>query len=97
MQNFTFTLKGTSSTRATSEKSQIWDFSFAVHSQVESFFEKCLKILSSKQYYLKHISKCDGITNSLECKYCHKILSNSYSKYRHLKTCKVKCKLLEEN
>lgn len=51
---------------------------------------KCLKVLSSKQYLKKHILTCNSISNPLECHFCHKILSDRSSKSKHLKICKLK-------
>ena len=55
---------------------------------VDKKCEKCLKILSSKQYLQKHLLVCKGMINPLECQYCHKILCDSSSKTKHLKICK---------
>lgn len=49
---------------------------------------KCNKILSSKRNLNNHLIKCKVVLNSLECHICHKILSNSISKSRHIKICK---------
>jgi hypothetical protein len=55
---------------------------------------KCNKILSSKQYLNKHVLICKGISNPLECHICHKIFANSGSKSTHLKMCKFKLSLI---
>jgi hypothetical protein len=51
---------------------------------------KCNKILSSKYYLKKHLLKCKGVSNPLECHICHKILYDSSSKSNHLKICREK-------
>tara|TARA_Y100000389_G_scaffold80301_1_gene77004 strand:- start:45 stop:1142 length:1098 start_codon:yes stop_codon:yes gene_type:complete len=50
--------------------------------------EKCKKIFKTNQGLKRH--KCNGVSDPLECQYCHKILASSGSKSRHIKTCKVK-------
>ncbi len=55
---------------------------------------KCNKNLSSKQYLNKHLLICKGVSNAFECHLCYKILANSGSKSRHLKTCKEKSQQL---
>ncbi len=58
---------------------------------------KCNKELSSKYYLEKHLLICKGVSNTLECHLCHKIFAHSSSKSKHLKTCKEKNKLSNEN
>jgi len=50
---------------------------------------KCGKKLSSKTYLNKHLIKCNGISNPLECPICHKIYANRFSKSVHIKKCKI--------
>ena len=57
---------------------------------IDNQCKKCLKVLSSKQYLIKHLLICKGVSNPLECHYCHKILANRSSKSKHLKVCKLK-------
>ena len=57
---------------------------------------KCNKIVSSKYYLEKHLLICNGVSNPLECHLCHKILANSGSKSIHLKNCKIKLSLIDD-
>ena len=50
--------------------------------------EKCEKKFKTNQGLKRH--KCNGVSNPLECQYCHKILATAQSKYHHIKTCKIK-------
>ncbi len=56
---------------------------------------KCNKILSSQQYLQKHLLICNGVLNPLECHLCHNIFANSGSKSTHLKMCKFKLSLID--
>jgi len=56
----------------------------------ENKCRKCSKILSSKNYLMKHLEICKGVSNPLECHLCHKIFAHYNSKSVHLKTCKEK-------
>ena len=37
-----------------------------------------------------HIPKCTGVSNILECPFCHRIFTRYQSKSKHLKICKIK-------
>jgi hypothetical protein len=52
--------------------------------------EKCGKTFTRNYSLKKHQESCMGVSNSLECPHCHKILSSSGSKSRHIKVCKIK-------
>jgi hypothetical protein len=52
--------------------------------------EKCGKNYKTNQGLKKHMVNCMGVSNILECPHCHKILSSSGSKSRHMKVCKIK-------
>jgi hypothetical protein len=52
--------------------------------------EKCGKTFKRMYNLKKHMVNCLGISNILECHHCHKILSSSGSKSRHMKVCRVK-------
>lgn len=54
------------------------------------FCTKCLKTFSTSHGLKKHHGICKGVSNILECHYCHRIYSSKEAKSRHLKTCKVK-------
>ena len=51
---------------------------------------KCNKILSSKSYLNKHLLKCNGISNPLQCHICNRIFLHRASKSYHIKKCKEK-------
>lgn len=55
--------------------------------------QKCVKSFSTKQWLKKHEEKCKGISNVLECHFCHKVLANRHSKSHHHKICKMKAVL----
>lgn len=61
------------------------------------FCQKCAKRFTTNYFLKKHVDKCKGISNILECHYCHKLLANSGSKCKHLKTCKMKNVMLQIN
>jgi len=52
--------------------------------------EKCQKTFTRNYSLKKHMVNCTGVSNILECPYCHKILSSSSSKIKHIKICKIK-------
>ena len=51
---------------------------------------KCDKTLSTKANLKRHIEKCKGIYNKLQCPTCLKIFAHRNSKNLHMKT--IKCK-----
>ncbi len=51
---------------------------------------KCLKNLKSFQSLQKHQNICKGVSNPLECHYCHNTFATPQSKFKHLKVCKIK-------
>ena len=60
--------------------------------------ELCNKVFSRKYILLKHIDKCKGIINPLQCEYCLKEFNHASNKYVHRKHCKVRIeKELEQN
>jgi hypothetical protein len=52
--------------------------------------QKCLKNFKSFKGLKKHQNKCKGVSNPLECHYCHRIFATAQSKSKHLKICKIK-------
>ena len=50
--------------------------------------EKCQKKFKTNQGLKRH--NCNGVSNPLECQYCHLMLSCSSAKSRHIKICKIK-------
>lgn len=52
--------------------------------------EKCTKEFKTKQGLKNHISRCTGVSNILECPFCHRIFTRYQSKSKHLKICKIK-------
>ncbi len=57
--------------------------------------EKCLKNFKTFHGFKKHSDHCKGVSNKLECHFCHHIFSSQQSKSGHMKVCKIK-KLHEE-
>jgi hypothetical protein len=59
--------------------------------------QSCQKIFKSLWGFQKHQKICKGISNILECHYCHALFTKQQAKSRHLKTCKIKeAKMLVE-
>lgn len=48
----------------------------------------CGKGYVKKQSLLKHLQKCNGISNPLQCHKCHRVFFHRANKSRHLKICK---------
>jgi hypothetical protein len=61
--------------------------------------QNCLKNFKSSKGLKKHQTKCKGVSNPLECHYCHHIFATSQSKCKHLKICKIRGvqELVEKN
>jgi hypothetical protein len=57
--------------------------------------DECDKVLSNKTKYNNHKKICKGVSNPLECHYCHIVFPYATSKCRHLKICKDKPKDIE--
>ena len=55
----------------------------------------CAKDFSSKWYLNKHIEKCKGVKNKLQCEYCKKDFKHENSRFYHYKICTVKLALLK--
>jgi hypothetical protein len=55
-----------------------------------SFCKKCSKKLKSFQSLKRHEKICKGVSNPLECHYCHRIFTTQQAKCKHLKICKIK-------
>ncbi len=52
---------------------------------------KCSKNFKTFQGLRRHQKKtCKGVSNILECHFCHRVLATQQSKSQHLKTCKIK-------
>jgi hypothetical protein len=52
--------------------------------------QKCLKNFKSFKGLKKHQNKCKGVSNPLECHFCHRVFATAQSKFKHLKICKIK-------
>jgi len=52
--------------------------------------QKCLKNFKSFKGLKKHQNKCKGVSNPLECHFCHRVFATAQSKCKHLKICKIK-------
>jgi hypothetical protein len=52
--------------------------------------QKCSKKLKSFQSLKRHEKICKGVSNPLECHYCHRIFTTQQAKCKHLKICKIK-------
>jgi hypothetical protein len=52
--------------------------------------QKCLKNFKSFKGLKQHQTKCKGVSNSLECQYCHRVFATAQSKFKHLKICKIR-------
>lgn len=52
---------------------------------------KCSKVFARKWNLTKHIEKCQGVRNILECEFCKKKFMHEKSKYKHYKVCKRDC------
>jgi hypothetical protein len=52
--------------------------------------KKCNKELSSFQNLTKHEQGCKGVSNILECHYCHQIFASQQCKSKHIQRCKIK-------
>lgn len=50
----------------------------------------CHKDFSRNRYLRKHIEKCKGVINRLQCEYCEKEFKHENSRCRHYKTCATK-------
>jgi hypothetical protein len=50
----------------------------------------CLKNFKSSQNLQKHKNRCKGVSNPLECHYCHRVFATAQSKFKHLKICKIR-------
>jgi hypothetical protein len=51
---------------------------------------KCSKNFKSFKGLKKHQNRCKGVSNPLECQYCHRVFATQQSKFKHLKVCKIK-------
>ena len=51
---------------------------------------KCLKKFKSFRGFKKHQKICKGVSNALECHFCHHIFATQQSKSKHLKICQIK-------
>ena len=58
---------------------------------------KCNNTFYRKSYLNKHIEKCTGPKNVLECMFCKKNFTLKQNKYRHQKNCKVKIEQSQES
>jgi hypothetical protein len=54
--------------------------------------DKCDKTFTRNYTLIKHNNICKGVSNILECNYCHNIFSSYQSKCVHIKKCKEKIK-----
>ena len=61
--------------------------------------QKCLKNFKSSKGLKKHQTKCKGVSNPLECHYCHRVFATAQSKFKHLKICQIRevQELVEKN
>jgi Zn-finger nucleic acid-binding protein len=51
---------------------------------------KCGKSFQTSQGLRRHQEKCSGVSNPLECPFCHKVLGSRQAKSLHIKNCKIK-------
>jgi len=60
---------------------------------------KCSKNFKSLSGFKKHQKTCKGVSNILECHFCHLVLGTQQAKSKHIKRCKVRKaqELLNEN
>ena len=94
------TQKTSQNTQITSEITQITSQNTqktSQNTQITSHFEKknlvcekCLKNFKTFHGYKKHSDHCKGVSNKLECHFCHHIFSSQQSKSGHMKVCKIK-------
>jgi hypothetical protein len=56
---------------------------------------KCQKNFKTSHGFKKHSDHCKGVSNILECHFCHHIFPSQQCKSQHIKRCKIK-KLHEE-
>jgi len=61
--------------------------------------QKCLKNFKSFKGLKNHETKCKGVSNPLECHYCHRVFATAQSKFKHLKICQIReiQELVEKN
>jgi len=52
--------------------------------------EKCQKHFKTARGFKNHHPICKGVSNILECHFCHKIYSCQQSKSKHIKLCKIR-------
>jgi len=52
--------------------------------------DKCKKMFKTLHGLKKHQSTCKGVSNILECHFCHNVFSTYQSKSKHLKICKIR-------
>ena len=57
---------------------------------------RCDKKFINKYTFNRHTNVCKGVSNILECHFCHKVYSSIQSKSNHIKNCKVKKQQLKE-
>lgn len=72
------------------------DFLLLADNNNENICEKCLKTFKTAHGFKKHKLICKGVSNILECHFCHRVFSCQQAKSKHLKICKVK-KIQEQN
>jgi len=60
---------------------------------VENQCEKCEKILTRHNVYIKHIKTCKGKINPLECRICKEVFTLPQAKYRHQQKCTIRHEL----
>ncbi len=52
--------------------------------------QKCNKKFKTLHGLKKHEAGCKGVSNILECHYCHQIFASQQSKSKHIQRCKIK-------
>ncbi len=63
---------------------------------IEKICEKCWKNFKTAHGFRKHKNICKGVSNILECHFCHHVFACQQSKSKHLKICKIR-KMQEHN
>ena len=72
------------------------DIILSTDKNIEKICEKCWKNFKTAHGFRKHKNICKGVSNILECHFCHHVFACQQSKSKHLKICKIR-KMQEHN
>jgi len=76
------TINGNEATKNTNEETKNTNEIHKCHS--------CCKEFTRNWYLTKHVEKCKGIRNKLQCEYCEKTFKHENSRFYHYKRCEKK-------